>query len=57
MEDALKKIEIQKQMNETTEKEMEEGPQELIDEDYEEFYNSIAEQKEKDKKLYYEEEN
>ena len=57
MEDALKKIEIQKQMNETTEKEMEEGPQELIDEDYEEFYNSVAEQKEQDKKLYYEEEN
>ena len=57
MEDALKKIEIQKQMNETTEKEIEEGPQELIDEDYEEFYNSVAEQKEQDKKLYYEEEN
>ena len=57
MEDALKKIEIQKQMNETSEKEMEEGPQELIDEDYEEFYNSVAEQKEQDKKLYYKEEN
>ena len=57
MEDALKKIEIQKQMNETSEKEIEEGPQELIDEDYEEFYNSVAEQKEQDKKLYYEEEN
>lgn len=52
MEDALKKIEIQKQMNETTEKEMEEGPQELIDEDYEEFYSSVAQQREQDEELY-----
>jgi hypothetical protein len=29
-----------------------EDEQQLIDEDYEEFYNSVAEQKEQDKKLY-----
>ena len=50
IEDALKKIQIQQQMNEAEETSMMmdgETP-ELIDEDYEEFYNSIEEQKEID---------
>ena len=50
IEDALKKIKIQQQMNEAEETSMMmdgETP-ELIDEDYEEFYNSIEEQKEID---------
>ena len=50
IEDALKKIQIQQQMNEAEETSMimdGETP-ELIDEDYEEFYNSIEEQKELD---------
>ena len=50
IEDALKKIQIQQQMNEAEETSMMmdgETP-ELIDEDYEEFYNSIEEQKELD---------
>ena len=58
IEDALKKIQIQKEMNENVEDILEDDdPTILIDQDYEEFYNSIAEQKEQDKKLYYEEEN
>lgn len=50
IEDALKKIQIQQQMRESeeTSKMMEGETPELIDEDYEEFYNSIEEQKELD---------
>ena len=50
IEDALKKIQIQQQMNEAedTALRMDGDIPELIDEDYEEFYNSIEEQKEKD---------
>lgn len=50
IEDALKKIQIQKEMNEAeeTSKMMDGETPELIDEDYEEFYNSIEEQKELD---------
>ena len=50
IEDALKKIQIQKEMNEAeeTSARMDGEVPELIDEDYEEFYNSVAEQKEKD---------
>ena len=52
IEDALKKIQIQKEMNEAEEKNLDEDEdiQELVDRDYEEFYNSVAEQKEKDYK-------
>ncbi len=50
IEDALKKIQIQQQMRETeeTSNRMDGETPELIDEDYEEFYNSIEEQKELD---------
>ena len=50
IEDALKKIQIQQQMREAeeTSKMMDGETPELIDEDYEEFYNSIEEQKELD---------
>lgn len=50
IEDALKKIQIQQQMREVeeTSKMMDGETPELIDEDYEEFYNSIEEQKELD---------
>lgn len=50
IEDALKKIQIQREMNEAedTALMMEGETPELIDEDYEEFYNSIEEQKELD---------
>ena len=50
IEDALKKIQIQQQMRESeeTSKMMDGETTELIDEDYEEFYNSIEEQKELD---------
>lgn len=50
IEDALKKIQIQQQMREAeeTSKRMDGETPELIDEDYEEFYNSIEEQKELD---------
>ena len=50
IEDALKKIQIQQQMRESeeTSKMMDGETPELIDEDYEEFYNSIEEQKELD---------
>ena len=50
IEDALKKIQIQREMAEAEETEMmmEGETPELIDEDYEEFYNSIEAQKEQD---------
>ena len=50
IEDALKKIQIQREMNEVEEtaKMMDGETPELIDEDFEEFYNSVEEQKEKD---------
>ena len=50
IEDALKKIQIQREMNEAedTAVMMDGETPELIDEDYEEFYNSIEEQKELD---------
>lgn len=50
IEDALKKIQIQQQMREAeeTSNRMDGETPELIDEDYEEFYNSIEEQKELD---------
>lgn len=50
IEDALKKIQIQQQMNEAEEAAamMDGETPELIDEDYEEFYNSVEEQKELD---------
>ena len=52
IEDALKKIQIQKEMNENVEDILEEDdPTTLIDQDYEEFYNSVNEQKELDKQL------
>lgn len=50
IEDALKKIQIQREMNEAEEtaKMMDGETPELIDEDFEEFYNSVEEQKELD---------
>lgn len=52
IEDALKKIQIQKEMNENVEDILEDDdPTTLIDQDYEEFYNSVNEQKEQDKTL------
>ena len=49
IEDALKKIQIQKEMNENVEDILEDDdPTTLIDQDYEEFYNSGNEQKEQD---------
>ena len=50
IEDALKKIQIQREMNEAEEtaKMMDGETPELIDEDFEEFYNSVEEQKEQD---------
>ena len=50
IEDALKKIQIQQQMNEAEETAamLDGETPELIDEDYEEFYNSVEEQKELD---------
>lgn len=52
IEDALKKIQIQKEMNENVEDVLEDDdPTTLIDQDYEEFYNSVNEQKEQDKTL------
>lgn len=49
IEDAIKKIQIQQEMN-TSEKDIleEDGPEELIDKDYKEFYDSVQEQKDKD---------
>ena len=47
IEDALKKIQIQKEMNENVEDILEDdNPTTLIDQDYEEFYNSVNDQKE-----------
>lgn len=52
IEDALKKIQIQKEMNENVEDILEDDdPTILIDQDYEEFYNSVSEQKEQDNAL------
>lgn len=52
IEDALKKIQIQKEMNENVENILEDDdPTTLIDQDYEEFYNSVNEQKEQDSTL------
>ena len=52
IEDALKKIQIQKEMNENVEDILEDDdPTTLIDQDYEEFYNSVSEQKEQDSTL------
>lgn len=52
IEDALKKIQIQKEMNENVEDILEDDdPTTLIDQDYKEFYNSVSEQKEQDKTL------
>ena len=52
IEDALKKIQIQKEMNENVEDILEDDdPTTLIDQDYEEFYNSVNEQKEQDSTL------
>lgn len=50
IEDALKKIQIQREMNEAEEtaKMMDGETPELIDEDFEEFYSSVEEQKEQD---------
>lgn len=57
IEDSLKKIEIQRQMREAEDEQLldPEDPQELIDSQYEEYYENIAAQKEQDKKLYEEE--
>ena len=52
IEDALKKIQIQKERNENVEDILEDDePTTLIDQDYEEFYNSVNEQKEQDSTL------
>ena len=52
IEDALKKIQIQKDMNDNVENILEEDdPTTLIDQDYEDFYNSVNEQKEQDDTL------
>lgn len=54
IEDALKKIQIQKEMNEaeTAEIDYENADiEELIDKDYEDFYNSIEKQKQEDEQL------
>ena len=52
IEDALKKIQIQKEMNENVEDILEDDdPTVLIDQDYEEFYNSVSEQREQDSTL------
>lgn len=48
IEDALKKIQIQKEMNESNHNLLDDAPEELLDQDYEEFYNSIEAQKEQD---------
>ena len=52
IEDALKKIQIQKEMNEEASKHQEEY--ELNDEDFKDFYNNVQEQKETDQEHYYE---
>ena len=50
IEDALKKIQIQQQMAER-EAELEGNSDELVDDDYEEFYDSVYEQKELDQEI------
>lgn len=55
IEDALKKIQIQKEMNENEQVDVnnEDTPvEEMIDQDYEDFYNSVESQKEKDNELF-----
>ena len=53
IEDALKKIQIQKEMNENEANPLEEeAGTVLIDQDYEDFYNSIEEQKQQDNETY-----
>lgn len=59
IEDALKKIQIQKEMNESEQIDInnEDTPvEEMIDQDYEDFYNSVESQREKDSKLFEEDE-
>lgn len=59
IEDALKKIQIQKEMNENEQVDInnEDTPvEEMIDQDYEDFYNSVESQKEKDNELFEEDE-
>lgn len=59
IEDALKKIQIQKEMNESeniTLDPEDDDVAEMIDQDYEDFYNSVEEQKERDEELFSEEE-
>jgi hypothetical protein len=54
IEDALKKIQIQKEMSEKETDILDEDAEDrdvLIDEDYEEFYNSVEEQRQADSKL------
>jgi hypothetical protein len=48
IEDSLKKIQLQKEMNDAEILLDDEVDEELIDEEYEEFYDEIREQKEKD---------
>lgn len=59
IEDALKKIQIQKEMNESEQIDInnEDTPvEEMIDQDYEDFYNSVESQREKDSRLFEEDE-
>lgn len=53
IEDALKKIQIQKEMNEREDNPLldEDKTEELIDRDYEEFYNSVEAQREQDAEM------
>ena len=57
IEDSLKKIQIQKEMNEADAKTSldEMDAQELIDENYEEFYESVAAQKAQDEEMLFKE--
>ena len=48
IEDSLKKIQLQKEMNDAEILLDDEVDEELIDEEYEEFYEEMREQKEKD---------
>lgn len=59
IEDALKKIQIQKEMNESEQIDInnEDTPvEEMIDQDYEDFYNSVESQRERDSRLFEEDE-
>lgn len=58
IEDSLKKIQIQKEMqeHEAVAELDEDNVEEIIDRDIEEFYNNIEEQKQEDKEIYKEEE-